>query len=339
MLANISKFVIIFLTLTFLLFQLSLACINVTKTVNSTAARVGDPLKVEIKINNDCDEEKTLTVREFFEGEIIYPREKIVNVSSGGIIAWAPPHLLWQNVNIEKGGQKILTYVFKVVETGLLTIQPTEVVDELGNMYYSNKLEIMVVCNLNGECEPKYGENYINCPQDCPSGSGDGVCDGIADGKCDPDCSPGTDPDCPFCGNGICEEGETYEDCPQDCPRPVVCGDNRCEGNETQENCCIDCGCPEGMKCVNNKCILERCGNWICEVEYGENYKTCQSDCPSGSADNYCDDVVDGICDPDCSPEEDLDCGKPVNLTLVYVIIGVVVGILVLFIIFRSRKA
>lgn len=52
------------------------------------------------------------------------------------------------------------------------------------------------ICNNNKLCEPKNGENYINCLQDCPSGSADSYCDGIEDGICDPDCSAEEDIDC-----------------------------------------------------------------------------------------------------------------------------------------------
>jgi hypothetical protein len=49
---------------------------------------------------------------------------------------------------------------------------------------------------------------------------------------------------------------------------------------------------------INNKCELDK----------GENYKTCPQDCHSGSKDGYCDKVIDKICDPDCSQNQDIDC-------------------------------
>lgn len=157
-------------------------------------------------------------------------------------------------------------------------------------------------------------ENYTTCPQDCPSGSYDGYCDGVADGKCDQDCvdrgTPQLDPDCPVCGNGICEsgKGENYSNCPSDCPKPIVCGNNICDSNETQENCCKDCSCPENLKCLGNKCVSDKCGNGICESNLNENYTTCPQDCPFV---------------------------KPASKLPIYIAIAAIIGILV-FIIFRK---
>lgn len=54
---------------------------------------------------------------------------------------------------------------------------------------------------------------------------------------------------------------------------------------------------------------IELCNrNNICEIDKGENFVSCPSDCKSGSSDNYCDKVLDGICDPDCSKDADIDC-------------------------------
>lgn len=184
------------------------------------------------------------------------------------------------------------------------------------------------------------GESYENCPQDCISGSFDAYCDGVSDKNCDQDCliqgMPKRDPDCPVCGNEVCEEKETYN-CPQDCPKVVVCGNGACEAGETRENCCTDCDCPEGEVCKENKCVKEKCGNKACEPKLGENYKTCPKDCHSGSRDDYCDGVMEGICDPDCPGEGDVDCLKKPNL-LVYGIIGSVVAFLVAVILVKSRQ-
>lgn len=168
-----------------------------------------------------------------------------------------------------------------------------------------------------------FPENFKTCPQDCPSGSYDGYCDEVKDGICDPDCKIRNisfkDPDCSFCGNKICEEGENNLNCPQDCP---VCGNGVCEPLENQTSCCKDCGCLFGLKCIENKCLP--CGDSKCEVELGENYKTCPHDCPSGSKDDYCDGVADGICDPDCKElkEFDPDCVPSSNLWIYLLIVG-----------------
>jgi len=45
------------------------------------------------------------------------------------------------------------------------------------------------------------------------------------------------------------------------------------------------------------------CGDGKCG--FPETFKTCPSDCPSGSRDEYCDGVKDGKCDPDCTGDPD----------------------------------
>lgn len=50
----------------------------------------------------------------------------------------------------------------------------------------------------------------------------------------------------------------------------------------------------------------------VCQVNKGENFLSCPSDCPSGSKDDLCDGVFDNVCDPDCDAqarkEKDVDC-------------------------------
>lgn len=181
-----------------------------------------------------------------------------------------------------------------------------------------------------------FPENYRTCPQDCLSGSWDGYCDGVADGKCDQDCIfmnvSEKDPDCPFCGNKVCDENENSRNCPQDCP---LCGNKVCEPLENQTTCCRDCGCPQRMSCIENKCIP--CGDDLCELELGENYKICPKDCPSGSKDNYCDAIADGKCDPDCEKNQDIDCVKPSTTWIYFLIIGIII-VLVIFIFLLTKR-
>jgi putative hemolysin len=199
--------------------------------------------------------------------------------------------------------------------------------------------KLMGLSFVEGVCGDRrcvIGESYKNCPQDCPSGSRDGYCDEVKDGICDEDCLlqniTEKDPDCPFCGNKICDKGENNLNCPQDCP---VCGNKICEFLENQTTCCLDCGCSENLKCIENKCLP--CGNNKCDVELGENYKLCPKDCPSGSKDNYCDAITDGRCDPDCKEKEDIDCIKPIASWIYFVIAGVVIGLIILLIVWSKR--
>ena len=101
------------------------------------------------------------------------------------------------------------------------------------------KVEVTKLINLtlgskpvcgDGSCDFLDMENYRTCPQDCPSGSLDLYCDGIKDNKCDPDCirlnEREKDPDCPICGNKICEyeKGENHLNCSVDCPQSSLDG-------------------------------------------------------------------------------------------------------------------
>lgn len=49
-----------------------------------------------------------------------------------------------------------------------------------------------------------------------------------------------------------------------------------------------------------------------CQITEGENYLSCEEDCPSGSKDDLCDEAYDDICDPDCKfqgrEDKDPDC-------------------------------
>jgi putative hemolysin len=66
----------------------------------------------------------------------------------------------------------------------------------------------------------------------------------------------------------------------------------------------------EVTKFMNLSFDTTRCGDNHCS--FGENYKTCPGDCPSGGRDEYCDRVKDGICDRDCTRGEDPDCPLPI---------------------------
>lgn len=155
------------------------------------------------------------------------------------------------------------------------------------------------ICNNNLECESDKGESEYLCPQDCPPGY----------------------------------QTTTISTIPT-----TLCGNGKCEDNETQDNCCKDCACPEGKKCFKDKCIPDLCGNGFCEPKFGENYKACKQDCPSGSKDEYCDSLADGVCDPDCTKDEDIDCEKPNDTSFIYIIIVAIFLVLIISIIVRSRR-
>ena len=221
-----------FFILFFLLINLSFSCISVYKELNQSKIIVNESVSVNIKIKNLCDEERIINVTEFFIGEVIFPKENVVYVEiPKGLILAFPPFLFWENIRLRSKEEKNITYIFRPLQVGLSLLQPTRIIDNKGNIYYSNNISFFVDCNHNKICEKNLGENFYDCSDDCPSGSYDGICDGIKDGICDPDCDENSDIDCrKICGNNICEIGEN------------------------QENCCIDCGCPFGYFCKENKC-------------------------------------------------------------------------------------
>jgi hypothetical protein len=142
-------------TIFLLFFEIAKAQIEVIKSVNNSFPKVEEAVKVTISIENNSSKTKYLRVIEFFEGEIIYPKEKVRNITpSKGIIATIPPHLFW-NFSLEPKTKISLEYVFAPKLVGPLTIQPTQVYDEEGNSYFSNSVRLEVKCNLNGRCKEK----------------------------------------------------------------------------------------------------------------------------------------------------------------------------------------
>ncbi len=127
------------------------------------------------------------------------------------------------------------------------TIIPTTTTKTLPTTIRKTTTTIKKICNRDGVCEPRRGENHRNCPQDCPSGYRDNYCDRIKDGKCDPDCSRRYDDDC-FCNNdGRCEEEfENYGNCPRDCKSGRK--DNYCDGVK-DGRCDPDCKPEEDPDC------------------------------------------------------------------------------------------
>jgi hypothetical protein len=106
--------------------------------------------------------------------------------------------------------------------------------------------------------------------------------------------------------------------------------------------------------------------NGKCEPNRGENYLSCEADCPSGSSDLYCDGIFDSVCDVDCKNQgrEEMDtdctcgngvcdlredsfycpkdCGKPSNPFLKWVVIILFVIVIfiagIIFLIVKIKK-
>lgn len=71
-----------------------------------------------------------------------------------------------------------------------------------------------------------------------------------------------------------------------------------------------------------------------CDVSFGENAAN-SPDC-SVTQDDTCSPIVDGICDADCESEADFDCIK--SDYTVYYVIGIVIILLIIFVVYSSRK-
>ncbi len=186
----------------------------------------------------------------------------------------------------------------------------------------------VIYCNFNGICEPRDGENVVNCFSDCggggsppllpppppPPSCGDSSCNGDETCvTCPSDCGI-----CPlFCGDSNCNGDETCVTCPFDCGTcPPTCGDNKCNGDETCVTCPFDCGtCPP--TCGDNKCNGDEtcvtcpsdcgicplfCGDSNCNGD--ETCVTCPFDCgtcPPTCGDNKCNgDETCVTCPSDC---------------------------------------
>ncbi len=73
----------------------------------------------------------------------------------------------------------------------------------------------------------------------------------------------------------------------------------------------------------------------ICNLEIGENYQTCPSDCSTGLQDGICNAILDNQCDLDCT--KDPDCkGKGFNL--LYIVIPIVLIAIIIMLIYFFKK-
>jgi len=83
------------------------------------------------------------------------------------------------------------------------------------------------------------------------------------------------------CRNPVCKA--CYEEADRcafraskDCDETARCNDRKCDADkgETQDTCCTDCGCPTGMWCNDNKCVVNSSSGGACtktDLYYGCN--------------------------------------------------------------------
>ncbi|MFC1474997.1 hypothetical protein ACFLQK_03020, partial [bacterium] len=172
--------------------------------------------------------------------------------------------------------------------------------------------------------------NSGSCSSDCPPGmdqgaNGECIC-GSANpyfdpmiGMCAPQCSGGQIPDpvygdscmCPM-GSGpdfsmgmcVCPDGTMPNPATNECPVSDQC-DSTAAGNPINCACTTDSQCADGLFCdfAAMVCapIPTNCdNNQICDIDKGESYQSCPSDCWCG--DNLCDgyEINTFSCPSDC---------------------------------------
>ncbi len=121
------------------------------------------------------------------------------------------------NITLTANKPYSLRHIFKARIVGFTYLPSIQVETDSGYFEFEAK-QIFISCNLDGDCDREFGENYIYCPDDCSTGIEDSICDGARDGICDPDCIE-YDSDCgSSCGDGTCDEAkENIYNCPEDC--------------------------------------------------------------------------------------------------------------------------
>jgi len=137
--------------------------------------------------------------------------------------------------------------------------------------FVDDDCSISSICNGDGKCDKKKGEDSNNCPEDCneEDNCNNGVKDEFEEGPdcggvCEEPCEITTKDQCN--GDGTCDqETESSEFCPDEC----TCGDNVCDDYElNSENCAEDC---EGAAAE------AVCGDGSCDA--GETAENCARDC------------------------------------------------------------
>jgi len=189
---------IIFLLFVVLFISTSVDAVNLEVTKDSeNKINFGENLEVNIYIENLENSEINLTVKEFIgNADPIDPTSFISSSDESEYeFSYGPPYYLWE-IKINSSSTYTIKYIIKPTIFGTFSLSPTQVETSSGEIFFSNSLNIEVVPEKNGICEPEIGENYITNPDDCPSGSDDGMCDLIQDGICDPDCVGDADSDC-----------------------------------------------------------------------------------------------------------------------------------------------
>ncbi len=181
----------IFLVATLFLFSFALAeDIVVTKTISPFQVKPGEEFLISVNIQNNLNH--SVDVRIFESQPVIFYFRDYAPFNQTEV-EYVPPYISL-NETIPAGASVTENFYANTSKIGVIFIESTTVNVE-SNSYFSNSLNLTVMCNQNDVCEGNLGEDIETCSQDCKSGSADGICDFIKDGRVDPDCLNGVDPD------------------------------------------------------------------------------------------------------------------------------------------------
>ncbi len=170
---------------------------------------------------------------------------------------------------------------------------------------------------LGGDSHPLYVVEDWKC--------GDGTCDPKENCEvCSADCGCPAVERCEerlcvtYCGNSVCDPDEECSSCRGDCAVPG--NHSICVG--TEATWVDSCGYQEGLRenctgekeCFGGEC-RPRCGNGLCDADYGEDCSTCAADCGCGESERCENAMCVTFCgNGRCELEEncascDTDCG------------------------------
>lgn len=165
---------------------------------------------------------------------------------------------------------------------------------------------------VNGQCSEVPGQPFWCCGDPaCPpnancyrSDNSKSVCGGQTGGcKTDSDCPPST------CSDSASECFETQYACDTTTGKCIsnrlgfkdsICAQNQGKCTPRSAACKVDCDCPQGLSCVQGRCVASTAPAYCCT----------KSGCPAG---NVCTDATgtSGTCGGVSSCAVNGDCGKP----------------------------
>jgi hypothetical protein len=141
----------------------------VTKS-GPTNASITDMITISIEIKNTGSASAKAYVVEYLGNVVpVDPLPILSNISNESMLAAAPPRLEW-DVDLPAGGSASVNYKVKPKTVGPLSFGPTQVFVS-GGKFYSNSLQIDVICTASASCDESAGETPLTCPTKCGLGA------------------------------------------------------------------------------------------------------------------------------------------------------------------------